>query len=151
MKASRRHFLFALSGLVPAILLAATTGHAGGVEIAADEAFQKAQEGELLIVDVRSTQEWQDSGVPQGARRITIHGPEGLAGFVAALRQDLDGATDRPVALICAGGRRSTMAQAALQEAGFSQVFNVKEGMFGSDSGPGWLQRSLPLDACQNC
>ena len=32
-----------------------------------------------------------------------------------------------------------------LEAQGFTQVFNVREGMAGSAAGPGWLRRGLPL------
>ena len=41
--------------------------------------------------------------------------------------------------------------QKALQEMGFSRVYNVKEGMSGSGAGPGWVRRGLPVDSCQTC
>jgi len=41
--------------------------------------------------------------------------------------------------------------QRVLTEAGFTQVYNVKEGMAGSAAGPGWIARGLPLQACERC
>jgi rhodanese-related sulfurtransferase len=38
--------------------------------------------------------------------------------------------------------------QRYLQSQGFTQVYNVKEGMAGSGAGPGWLKRGLPVDKC---
>jgi rhodanese-related sulfurtransferase len=38
-----------------------------------------------------------------------------------------------------------------LREAGFTQVYNIKEGMMGSSAGPGWIARGLPLEACGGC
>jgi len=34
---------------------------------------------------------------------------------------------------------------------GFTQVYNVKEGMVGSTAGPGWLKRGLPVERCAQC
>jgi rhodanese-related sulfurtransferase len=58
---------------------------------------------------------------------------------------------ERPIALICARGNRSTLASAALAEAGYSEIYNVREGMLGSPDGPGWLARGLPTDPCGRC
>jgi rhodanese-related sulfurtransferase len=148
---SRRRFLRALGAVVPAVLLLSLPVRGASDVIAADVAFKKSLEDGLLVIDVRSPQEWRQSGVPQGARPVTIHGPGGLAGFVEALRRELGGDSDRPIALICARGQRSTFAQAALVEAGFTQVLNIREGVFGSSNGPGWLKRDLPMESCSSC
>lgn len=115
------------------------------------EAFARAQQGDVTIVDVRSPQEWKQTGVPAGAEPITIHGPQGMEGFVRAMVQSVNGRLDTPIALICARGNRSTYASDALQAAGFTQVLNIKEGMLGSANGSGWLAQDLPLDPCTAC
>ncbi|TQV76282.1 rhodanese-like domain-containing protein [Denitrobaculum tricleocarpae] len=115
------------------------------------EALARAKRGEVTIVDVRSPQEWKQTGVPAGARSVTIHGPEGIEGFVRAMTRSVNGRLDTPVALICARGNRSTRALNALQAAGFTQVLNIKEGMLGGASGSGWLAQDLPLDPCISC
>ena len=129
----------------------AQAGHAVGAVLRADEALRLAQAGEIVLVDVRSPQEWRQTGVPAGARRVTIHNADGLVGFLNAMRRELDGEFDRPIAVICAQGNRSSVAQSALSEAGYSQVFNIREGMLGSADGPGWLSRGLPTDDCGAC
>ena len=132
----------AVAVLVPAASIAAQDG---GL-IAADAAYRQAQRQALTIFDVRSPGEWRQTGVPAGARRVTIHDPGGLAGFVAAMMTAVDGDLDRPLAVICARGNRSTRAQKALRAAGFKNVGNIREGMLGSTFGPGWLGRGLPVD-----
>jgi len=41
--------------------------------------------------------------------------------------------------------------QKLLQDAGFTNVANVKEGMVGSSAGPDWIRRGLPVEACAAC
>ena len=53
-----------------------------------------------------------------------------------------------PIALICRTGNRTTQVQRYLQSQGFTNVYNVKEGMAGSGAGPGWLKRGLPVETC---
>jgi len=65
--------------------------------------------------------------------------------------QSLGADRDRPIALICARGNRSTVASSALTQAGYTHVYNIREGMFGSPDGPGWLARGLPTDPCSAC
>ncbi len=146
----RFYLLFAFAVLV--ILLApAALSAAGGGALTAPAAQTKASAGEILLVDVRSPQEWRQTGIPQGARQVTIHHPKGLPGFVAAMIAEVGGDLDQPIAMICARGNRSTVAQDALRRAGFTEVMNVREGMIGSPAGPGWLQRQLPIEPCRTC
>lgn len=124
---------------------------AGGGVIAADEALGLAEDDRLLLVDVRSPQEWRQTGVPAGAELVTIHQPDGLVGFLGALDEVLGADRDRPIALICARGTRSTLASSALAQAGYTRVYNIREGMLGSPDGPGWLARGLPTEPCGAC
>ena len=108
--------------------------------------------GEMTLMDVRSPTEWRETGMPKGAKAITIHGPDGMAGFVAGATKAVKGSKDQPIALICARGWRSMRAASALREAGFTKIINVREGMLGNPlDGPGWLDRKLPTEPCKNC
>ncbi|MDX1423693.1 MAG: rhodanese-like domain-containing protein [Kiloniellales bacterium] len=128
------------------------TAHRAGAEvIAADRAMRLAADRGLVLIDVRSPQEWRQTGVPAGARLVTIHQPDGLIGFLEEMNEALGADRERPIALICARGNRSTLASAALAEAGYSEIYNVREGMLGSPDGPGWLARGLPTDPCGRC
>jgi len=135
-----------------ALVLGATGGSvADHFVITAEEANFRTEAGELMLIDVRSPQEWRQTGVPRGARRVTIHDPGGLEGFVDAMAAAMDGDLKKPVALICARGNRSTLAQKVLNEAGFTRVFNIREGFIGGPYGPGWVKRGLPVEPCPNC
>lgn len=146
----RFYLLLALAVLVILLAPAALSAAEKGI-LSALDAQSRMTAGEILLVDVRSPQEWRQTGVPEGARQVTIHDPKGLPGFVAAMIAEVDGDLDAPVAMICARGNRSTVAQDALRQAGFTQVMNVREGMSGSAAGPGWLQRQLPTETCRTC
>ena len=65
-------------GLVPAALLVlGLVWPAGQLQaqdtiapiISADDALRLAESGQIVLVDVRSPQEWRQTGVPSGARR----------------------------------------------------------------------------------
>ena len=108
--------------------------------------------GEMTLIDVRSPKEWRETGIPKGAKAVTIHGPDGMAGFVANAARTVNGKKDQPIALICARGWRSHRAANALREAGFTKIINVREGMLGNPfDGPGWLDRKLPVEPCKSC
>ncbi len=148
-----RRWMLALLG--SAALLTALGTHAGLATedtISVRDALDGTRSGALTLVDVRSPQEWQKTGLPAGAEAVTIHGPDGLAGFVAAIRARLGEPRDQPIALICASGVRSTAASRALRAAGYTRVLNVREGLFGNQAdGPGWLRSGLPTEPCRSC
>ncbi len=141
------------SALFLAILLIVSSAIAADPTVLdAKTAKSHLESGAMTLFDVRSPGEWRKTGVPRGATPLTIHPPDGMAGFVGAVTRAVDGNKDKPVAVICATGRRSTAAAEALREAGFTNVINVREGMMGNRSdGPGWLSRDLPLDPCKKC
>jgi len=130
--------------------LAAMAGEAADRELAADEAWSMAARGDVVIVDVRTPDEWRETGVAQGALRISLYSGRGVPnlGFVAEVTS-VAGA--RPIALICAAGVRSSLAAVLLQGEGFAAVYDVAEGVLGSDAGPGWLARGLPVEPCGDC
>lgn len=116
-------------------------------ELSATEAYARASAGEITLIDVRSPREWRQTGLPAHAKAVTIHDPEGLPAFVRKIAALLDNDPSQPVALICASGVRSTYAEALLEQAGFTAVYNVTEGMMGGRAGPGWLKHTLPTAA----
>ena len=139
--------------LLLAFLFAAAPGAArAGTVIDSPKALAGVTAGQMTLIDVRSPEEWRETGLPQGAKPVTIHGPDGMAGFVAATTKAMLGKKDQPVALICARGWRSYRAANALRDAGFTNVINVREGMLGNPfDGPGWLDRKLPVEKCKSC
>jgi rhodanese-related sulfurtransferase len=133
------------------LLFFAATAVAQEAVMSADEAAEKAAKGEVMIIDVRSPQEWAETGVPAGAKRVTIHNPEGVRAFVEEVVKITDGDTSQPIAFICAAGVRSSYAQQLVEDAGYENVVNIREGMMGSSDGPGWLAKGLPTDDCGAC
>ena len=122
-----------------------------GPTLAAPEAYAQAQAGQLTLIDIRRPDEWRQTGVARDAVRINMAHPQGPAGFVQQVTAEVGGDKNAPVGLICRTGNRTTHMQRALQEAGFTQVYNIKEGMVGSGAGPGWIARGLPVEPCRTC
>ena len=147
----RRPWMAGFMMLMGTLALATNAPAGEGGVIAADAAAELATNGEILVIDVRSPREWRQTGVPKGARQVTIHDPGGLPGFVEAVKVALGGDLKRPIAVICATGNRSTLARRVLAKAGFTRVLNIKEGMLGGPNGPGWLRRGLPVESCNAC
>ena len=145
-----RRFLVAL---VAGWTFVASAALAGGEVIDAPRAHDLATAGELVIVDVRTIEEWTRTGVPEGAREVALLPEWGVANptFVDDVLAAVGNDKSTPVALICARGNRSAYAQGLLERSGFSTVYSISEGMIGSEHGPGWLNRGLPVSACKNC
>jgi len=118
-------------------------------DLSAPEALAAAREGKLLLIDIRTPAEWRQTGVAPGAARIDLY--QGPQGFTKQLLEAVGGDRNAPVGLICRVGNRTTRAQAYLHDLGFTRVYNVREGMLGSDAGPGWIKRGLPVEPCPRC
>jgi rhodanese-related sulfurtransferase len=97
-------------------------------EVSREEARKLLDEGAQLI-DVRADHEWEVGRIA-GATHIAL--PE-----IAQRTEEID--RDRPVILYCRGGNRSSMATAALADAGFDAV-KLSEGIVG------WSGEDLPLE-----
>ncbi len=124
---------------------------ASGGLLSADDAARRAKNGEIMVIDVRSPAEWRQTGTASGAKRVTIHDPAGVDGFLRHMVAAVDGDRGRPIALICARGNRSTRAHDLLTRHGFTNVHNIVEGMLGNRADPGWIARGLPVVPCPTC
>ena len=98
-----------------------------GREVSREEARKLIDEGAQLI-DVRVGHEWEVGHIA-GATHLPLD-------ELAARAGEID--KDRPVVLYCRGGNRSTMATAALADAGYDAA-KLSEGIVG------WSEAGLPL------
>jgi len=137
--------LAVLVWLAPAPLPHPAAAADRGTVMAPGQANASAEAGSLVLIDIRHPTEWLETGVATPARTISMHDPKDLKAFLDAVVKAVNGDMSRPVALICASGVRSTWAQRFLAARGFRQVYNVKEGMLGTGSRPGWIRRGLPV------
>lgn len=128
------------------LLMAACSTHTGPV-LSAPDTLAKLQAGEITLIDIRTPREWRQTGIAEGAQPIDMTRKT----FVDEVLAAVDGDKDAPIGIICRTGNRTTHVQKALQGMGFTNVYNVKEGMAGSGAGPGWIRRGLPTQACANC
>jgi len=97
-------------------------------EVSREEARKLIDEGAQLV-DVRAGHEWE-AGHIAGAKHVPL--PE-LPQRTGEIDQD------RPVVVYCRGGNRSSMATAALNDAGYDAV-KLSEGIVG------WAGEDLPLE-----
>jgi molybdopterin/thiamine biosynthesis adenylyltransferase/rhodanese-related sulfurtransferase len=103
------------------------------VEIDTQQAQTRIEAGNVLVLDVREPDEYD-----QGALPDALHIPRGH------LEAQIEGrATDRnqTIVVYCAGGVRSAFAARTLQELGYTDVLSM-EGGFGKwkDEGRSWKQ-----------
>ena len=134
-----------LSAQILAILMLATvvTGPAWSEikSIDVSEAHELAMRGEVALIDVRTPQEWEQTGVGDTAQPVSMH----LPGFLKKIRKIVKGNKAYPIALMCATGMRSARLQRKLTKMGYTNVIDVKGGMMGNDSSHGWLEIGLPI------
>lgn len=128
--------------------------YAGGVTPSV--AWQLVQDGQALLVDVRSGEERKFVGhVPDSLHVAWATGTALTRNprFVRELEAKLakDGGKEAVVLLLCRSGKRSALAAEAAAKAGFTQVFNVLEGFEGEidvqqhrGGSDGWRFHGLP-------
>ncbi len=127
--------------LLAASLLVIGCSRASGPDLTPQAALARAQTGEITLIDIRTPPEWRQTGVAPMAQRIDMRDPRGPAGFANRVLGSVGGDTSAPIVLICRTGNRSSHMQQALQALGFTNLYNVPEGMVGSKAGPGWISR----------
>jgi len=88
-------------------------------QITVDELAARLDEGRCHVLDVRRPAEWHDAHI-----RGAAAGP--LADLGASLP---DVSSETPLALICAGGYRSSIAASLFERGGRREVINVVGGM----------------------
>ena len=97
-------------------------------EVSREEAQKLVEDGAQLI-DVRADHEWEVGRIA-GATHLRLDELAQRAGEIDK---------ERPVVLYCRGGNRSTMAAAALADAGYDAA-KLSEGIVG------WAETDLPLE-----
>ncbi|KCZ49142.1 MULTISPECIES: rhodanese-like domain-containing protein [unclassified Hyphomonas] len=133
---------FLMGALLGATFMAAPALAEPGA-LPADSAWQMVQRGEIVVLDVRTPTEWAMTGLPRDSHGINVKDRD----FIAQARGAVLGDLDHPIAVICRSGKRSSEAASVLEKAGFTHVFDIREGMVGNEeSGEGWLKRGLPTD-----
>jgi len=107
-----------------------STGRMTVDDLADSIAAADAPEDETLVLDVRQASEFESGHVP-GAWHIT-------AGDLPERLERLP--RDRPIAVVCASGYRSSLAASLLRDAGFEDVAWVADGV------PAWSAAGYELE-----
>ena len=122
-------------------LLAYSPAWADNHDVWALDILHDALKSDLArLVDIRRPEEWQDTGVAEGAWPIDMTHPR----FGERLFAARDLAAGRPVALICRTGHRSGLVMSKLREAKAAGFVDAVGGMLGAPGRSGWIERGLP-------
>lgn len=116
---------------------------AAGEVMSPTEAHEKAKKGEIVLVDVRTPDEWKQTGLPASGHAITMH--QNRQEFVKQLDAALGGDKSKPLAVICRTGNRTGSLVGPLEKAGYTRVIDISEGMVGGRNGQGWIRSGLPV------
>lgn len=119
------------------------------------------QEPNAVLLDVRTTMEYEYVGHPVGALHVPwMEFPEWRVdpNFVEKVRKALESrgkgpVEATPILALCRSGKRSWTAALALAGAGFTSVYNILEGFEGDrdaqmhrNTVSGWRFRGLPWE-----
>ena len=100
------------------------------------EAHAMASDGSVILVDVRESDEWQQTGRPVNSVGISLSD----ADFLAKFTEITGGLKDKPIAVSCRTGGRSSEAANRLRSAGVTNIFNVEGGILA------WEKAKLPTE-----
>ncbi len=94
----------------------------------------------IPVYDIRRTEEWAQTGVVEGSKRLTFVddkgrvNPEFVEKFTSAVNKN------DPVILICrTGNRTDTLSRALAEQLGYTKIYNVKNGITR------WISEGLPV------
>jgi rhodanese-related sulfurtransferase len=101
-------------------------------DISPTVALRYAIQNDALVLDVREQKEYDAGHVPQSVL-IPL-------GTLEARVAELDTYRERPIVVICHGGKRSATACAKLAQLGFQDTYNVAGGILA------WKKAQLPVE-----
>lgn len=106
-----------------------------------NQGLERLLQQSVPVIDIRRPEEWRETGVVDGSLGLTFVDSNGrvmpnfLETFAASVSKD------RPVVLICrTGNRTDVLARYLVEQMGYSQVYNVRDGIMG------WLREGRPVN-----
>lgn len=117
MAHGRRVFVLGLAAS-PVTLITSPPNAQARTIWSADEAYDALLADSARVIDVRSREEWLETGVGAGVW---------------------------PISMICATGERSASLLRVLRQARYDGYVDISEGMLGSRRRAGWLATGLPV------
>jgi rhodanese-related sulfurtransferase len=117
--------------IASALLLAGCSSSSSAIDLSVTEFSAKVAEAGVITLDVRTPGEFAE-GYIQGARLIDFQSGN-FENEIAALDKNAT------YAVYCRSGNRSSQAVKVMQDAGFTNVFNMNGGVID------WANAGLPL------
>ncbi|TSA22679.1 MAG: sulfurtransferase [Betaproteobacteria bacterium] len=92
------------------------------------------------IYDVRRAEEWRQTGIVEGSRKLTWVDKSGQPSPEFMPRLTAEVGKNAPLILICrTGNRTDKLARELMAKHGYTQVYNVRDGITG------WIGEKLPV------
>ena len=133
-------WVWQLIGILYLNIVFATFATAAPQIMSAPEAQAAVTAGKMILIDIRTAEEWKEDGVAEGAYPISLTD----SNFGKHLNKILGQRGDKMLGMICATGGRTEYVMSVLDKNGLADIVDVSEGMHGNHRGPGWLKRKLP-------
>ena len=126
--------------LIISILFFVNLSHAAEVSHISNKTLQNLIEQEVPVIDVRTTSEWQETGVSKGSYLMMFFDERGQYNLDQWLEKLSTIAKKKdPVILICLTGSRSNqLANYLTKIVGYENVYNVKRGIAY------WMKQNYP-------
>ncbi len=116
------------------------------IELKLQEALNLYKSNNIIILDIRTANEWKTTGIIPNSILISMHDENFLErkDFVKELKKVLSGNDDKSFALICASGSRSKVVTDFLLKEGYKNISHIPDGILGKQN-DGWLFKGYPL------
>lgn len=88
----------------------------------------------LKIVDIRTAEEWKQTGIVKGSYPISLYDKKGKCDFERFISDvKIVMKTSEPFAVICKAGIMSSIASSILEKAGFRKVISIEGGIIEAE------------------
>jgi rhodanese-related sulfurtransferase len=105
-----------------------------------NQGLERLLQQSVTVIDIRRPEEWRETGVVEGSRGMTFVDANGrvMPNFLETFSATVS--KDQPIVLICrTGNRTDVLARHLMERMGYSQVYNVRDGIMG------WLSEGRPV------
>ena len=105
--------------------------------------FEKLKNHGIPVIDIRTPQEWKETGIIRGSHTITFFRPDGsydLDAFLADLKRLGVDSKEKPFILVCRSASRTrTLGNFLSEKVGYKNVFHLSGGILN------WKTHGKPL------
>jgi len=119
------------------VMVCASLASAKFISIDANRLVAMQKQG-VVVVDIRTPQEWKSRGIIKGAKTIEFFKPNGSVDFIAFMRKltKYIKTSKQPFILYCAHANRSKVAGKLFDQLGVKNVYELKGGIEY-----GWIEK----------